>query len=112
MNAEAHWFGVRCLFRHFNLVAEDGSTFQTYEERVVVVRALDFDWAIKKAEREAVQYAHGCGACEYLGFANCFDMRESEIVDFTEVYSLMRKSTLAPEDYIDRFYDTGDECTH
>jgi len=111
MNAKGHWFGVKCLFLHAGLSDDEGMPFQAYEERVVLVRALDFDWAIKRAEKEAETYASQCGNCEYLGFANCFDLLETEIGEFTEVYSLMRKSTLEPDAYLTRFYDTGEECT-
>ncbi len=61
-NATGTWFGVRCVFRH----AES-----TYEERIVIVVAADFDHAIAKAEEEAAEYVDGMNV-EYVGLAQAF----------------------------------------
>jgi hypothetical protein len=92
------WFGVRCVFR--------GST-GLYEERVTIWEADDFDHAIQLAEEEATIYA-GNAASMFLGFAQAFKMTAS-LESGVEVFSLMRESTLEPDEYLSRFFDTGAE---
>ena len=92
------WFGVRCVFRHGE---------STYEERVVIVVASDFDQAIAKAEDEAAAYVDGLHA-EYLGLAQAFALFDHP-ADGAEVFSLMRDSDLPPDEYLTAFFDTGDE---
>lgn len=108
---QGRWFGAKCLFVHRGLSVEEDSRTLTYEERVVLVKALDFNWAIRKAERDATAYASKAGDCKYLKFVDCFDILENEVAEFTEVYSLMRKSNLDPDRYVSQFYATGEECT-
>ncbi|OEI67724.1 hypothetical protein Cus16_2473 [Curtobacterium sp. ER1/6] len=92
------WFGVRCVFRHGE---------SRYEERVVIVRADDFALAIARAEDEAARYAVDVDA-EYLGLAQAFALVDDP-GDGAEVFSLMRDSDLPPDEYLDAFFDTGDE---
>ena len=83
-----------------------------YEERVLLVRAHDFNEAIRKAEREAAKYCGDLGdEVEYLKFCNAYHIAESEIEDGTEIYSLITKSELNKTDYINTHYDTGGELT-
>lgn len=97
-NATGTWFGVRCVFRH----AES-----TYEERIVIVVAADFDHAIAKAEEEAAEYVDGMNV-EYVGLAQAFMLFDAPR-DGAEVFSLMRDSDLEPDEYLDTFFSTGDE---
>jgi hypothetical protein len=78
-----------------------------YEERVVIVRAADFALAIARAEDEAARYAVDVDA-EYLGLAQAFALVDDP-GDGAEVFSLMRDSDLPPDEYLDAFFDTGDE---
>lgn len=97
-NATDAWFGVRCVFRHGE---------STYEERIVIVLAVDFSHAIAKAEDEAADYVDGMNM-EYIGLAQAF-MLFDEPRDGAEVFSLMRDSDLEPDEYLDSFFSTGDE---
>ena len=97
-NEAKRWFGVRCVFRHGE---------RTYEERVVIVLARDLDQAIAKAELEADEYADGSDA-EYVGLAQAFALFDAP-GDGVEVFSLMRDSDLPVDEYLDAFFDTGDE---
>ena len=107
MNNEP-WYGVKLVFRHTNLdVKVSGSS--VYEERVILVNAASEDEAISLAESEANEYAKYLSGCEYLDFASCFHTYEDKIIHLSEVYSVMRESSLAAEEYIDKFYDTGSE---
>ncbi len=107
MNSEP-WYGVKLVFRHLNLeVKESGAS--VYEERVILVNANDEDEAIALAETEAAEYAKDVEGCEHLNFASCFHTYEDKIIHLSEVYSVMRESSLQTEEYLDEFYDTGTE---
>jgi hypothetical protein len=97
------WYGVRCFFRWSQDVG------QSYEESVSVWRAASSDEAIVKAEAAAGDYAASCDG-EYLGLAQAFFVGDEELInDGTEVFSLIRNSDLAPDNYLTRFFDTGTE---
>jgi hypothetical protein len=94
----AEWFGVRCIFHDPEGV---------FEERVTIWRAAGFEEAVELAEGEAEEYAESVEA-EYLGFAQVFAMEEPP-AHGAVAFSLLRESDLNPDDYLDRFFDTGDE---
>lgn len=98
---DGEWFGVRCIFvsRYRGRLA--------YEERVTVWRATDFDDAIRQAEQEAADYISD-SQTGYTGLAQCFAM-SGRLRPGAEVFSQIRLSDLPPEEYLDRFFDTGDE---
>jgi hypothetical protein len=100
------WYSVRCVFR----LDEGRDAESTYEERVTLWRADDFDSAIELAEREAVKYIEDTDWA-YLGLAQCFYLGDDveEIVPGVEVFSLTRDSDLPPDEYLDEFFDTGTE---
>jgi hypothetical protein len=93
-----NWFGVRCIIQ-----LADGA----YEERVTLWRAPDSDEALARAEAEATAYAADNDG-RYLGLAQGFELFD-EPGDGAEVFSLTRVSALEPDDYLDAFFDTGDE---
>jgi hypothetical protein len=95
------WSAVRCVFR-FDL---DGD--QTYEERVTLWRTGDLDAAVARAETEARLYADQAGGT-WTGLAQGY-LLSDPVEDGAEVFSLMRNSSLAPEVYLDRYFDTGSE---
>ena len=96
------WYGVRCVFRWTEAVEP------SYEERVTVWHAVDVDSALALAEAEAREYAKEMGAA-YVGLAQAYATGNEELVSGSEVFSLLRDSALPPEEYVDRFFDTGDE---
>ena len=100
------WYSVRCVFQLID-VREDESP---YEERITLWQASDFETAIELAEDEAAEYIEDT-SWAYLGLAQCFYLGDdvNRILSGTEVYSLIRNSDLPPEDYLDTFFDTGDE---
>jgi hypothetical protein len=95
------WVGVRCVFR------STAAGEQVYEERVTLWRAPDMDTAIARAEAEALEYA-GVVDAEYTGLAQAYLLADP-VDDGSEVFSLMRISSLDVEDYLDRHFDTGTE---
>ncbi|HUA95491.1 MAG TPA: hypothetical protein VMB82_08170 [Acidimicrobiales bacterium] len=94
------WFGVRCIFRW--------SQPPTYEERITLWRAESLDDAIARAEVDAAAYATRLGS-DYLDIAQAYWIGPEQPVHGSEVFSLMRDSELEPDDYLDSFYDTGQE---
>lgn len=106
MNIEP-WYGIKCIFRHLNLDTEEPGAF-VYEERIVLVSASSDDEAISLAEKDAIDYAKDT-VCEYLEFATSFHIFDDKVVSLSEVYSEMRESSLEPDEYLDYFYDTGNE---
>jgi hypothetical protein len=98
-------FSVRCLFRWLNGPAAGP---HTYEERITLWSARDIDASIALAEAEAQSYA-GESNCEYLNFCQAYAMHTDVSATAVEVFSLLRKSTLAPHQYVDAFFASGAE---
>ena len=96
------WYGVRCVF-HWTEAAE-----RPYEERITLWRAADLDSALVLAEEEAREYAEHNGV-SYVGLAQAYATGTEELAPGSEVFSLLRDSALPPEEYLDRFFDTGGE---
>jgi len=104
------WYAVKCLFLHKDLKRRNGKN--NYEERILLIKAYDFDGAIKKAEEEATEYCNDLdNEVEYLKFCNAYHIAESKIKDGTEIYSLITKSELNKTDYINTHHNTGGELT-
>ena len=78
-----------------------------FEERVTIWQASDFDSAIELAETEAMDYATILDA-KYVGLAQAYRI-EGTPGQGTEVFSLIRRSELAPREYLNAFFDTGRE---
>jgi hypothetical protein len=106
---EEPWYAVRSLSRSTpgNVGGRDTPPGTSYEERITLWRASSADEAIFRAEQEAREYAETVGS-EHLGLAQSYHLFEDPD-DGLEVFSLVRNSDLAPDDYINRFFDTGDE---
>ena len=90
------WFSVRCLF-----LIDRG----LYEERIVVLKAANLDHAIEMAELDALEYSENID-CKYLGLAQAYEIGEF-LEEGSEVFSLMRESTLEPNQYLSAFFDSG-----
>ncbi len=103
------WYGAKTLYEVKSSSIEANN--KLYEERVVLIKAVSFEDAIRKAEEEAFDYANDDSGFVYLGFVNAFKLVDEKIRDKTEVFSLMRESNLKPKKYIDRYFDTGLERT-
>lgn len=98
------WFSVRSVYRFgARLGGRD-----VYEERVVLFDASDAESAISMAEAEAAGYAADIEGGEVMSLFQSFWLFD-EPSNGAEVFSLSRISDLAPDDYIDRFFDTGEE---
>lgn len=95
------WFGVRTVYQWVN----DGC----FEERVTVWRAKSFAEAVQLAEAEAREYESA--SVMYLGLAQAYDsmVDDDPIEPSMEVFSLVRRSELPPDEYLTRYFDTGQE---
>lgn len=101
------WYGVRLVYRL------TFSSEPAYEERVLILRASSADEAIARAEAlsrenyesETTNYINNA-----LAF-HIFDECGDSLGEGVEVFSLIRKSDLEPDAYLDQFHDTGQECT-
>lgn len=102
------WVSVRCILH----TERQGSRF--YEERITLWQASSMAEAVERAETEAHEYARDTSSegdtTIYAGLAQAYLLFD-DLEDGAEVYSLVRRSDLAPEDYLDTFFDTGAERT-
>lgn len=84
----------------------------SYEERVTLWRADDFDEAIALAEEEASECAASVSdessRTEYVGLAQSYWLAD-ELGQGAEVFSLIRESALPVDEYLARFFSTGNE---
>lgn len=102
----ANWFGVRCVFE-FDPELRTDTDPRVFEERITIWQASGFDAAIELAEAEAATYATTLDA-KYVGLAQASKI-EGAPEQGVEVFSLIRRSDLAPQAYLDAFFDTGRE---
>jgi len=81
-----------------------------YEERITAWNVGSLNLAIEQAEEEAKDYAVREGFTVLDLFqAHWMTDEVDSIPDGTELYSLLRDSDLDPSDYLDAFFDTGNE---
>ena len=100
-NLIKRWFGVRTVVHHLDI----GS----YEERIILVTASDFDEALVRAGQLTKEYVSDLTSASSTGFFDAFEMYDQELAEGMEVFSLLRTSNLKPKQYIDRFFHTGME---
>jgi hypothetical protein len=100
-SAAMQWYTVRCLYG-----APRDKGF-VYEERMTLWFTDSFDNAISFAESEAAVYAKA-NNLEYLDLAQVC-LLPGHPTSGAEVFSLVRDSDLASDDYLDTFFDTGTE---
>ena len=66
------------------------------------------DDAIKRQDKDEAREYGSRLEVEYLGIAQSYRL-EDEPGEGAEVFSLIRRSTLEGDPYLDTFFDTGDE---
>ena len=106
-DADTAWYSVRCVFA---VGWPPEAVGETYEERITIWQARSAEEAILRAEAEALEYAAIIeeSPSTYIGLAQSYRLSD-ELTDGAEVFSLMRDSKLAPEEYLDTFFDVGTE---
>ena len=101
------WYSAKCVFR----IRETDSRRQIYEERIILIKAKDWDSAIKKAETEANLYCDESTTFEFTGFLDVFHIFGEAVGDKTEIFSSMQTSDLDSAEYLSRFYpEVPDDC--
>jgi hypothetical protein len=90
------WFAVRHVIKNRN----------AYEERITLWQAVSAEDAVARAEAEAAEYAWE--GTEPLALYQSFELDEAPR-DGAEVFSLIRRSDLSPDAYLDSFFATGSE---
>jgi len=91
------WFSVRTHF-----IAGAG----LYEERITLHAAPDAWVAIESAEHIA-----NSSNLEYMEYAESYDLLENPAESGAEVFSRLRRSTMAPAVYMDAFFGDLDTST-
>lgn len=100
-------FSAKCIFRFLETEARR----QIYEERIVLVRADNFDAAIQKAEKNSRKYCKNDNNCEFVGLVDVFELFDKKVDDKSEIFSSMQTNDLDPDDFISQFYpDVPDDC--
>lgn len=115
------WFSVRHVIHAGR--ADAGATF-SYEERVTVWEAGSFEDAHALARTEAQEAATYLDNAVVLNLFQIFRLFEDPLygehtarngpetfsaTHGAEVFSFIRESQLGPNEYLERFFDTGDE---
>jgi hypothetical protein len=102
---EQPWYAVRSVFASTSGL--DDST-RHYEERITIWQVANFDEAMERAEAEAEEYVEGTDKDYLVDFGQAFHLFDAP-VNGAEVFSLIRDSELAPEQYLSTFFNTGEE---
>gem|GEM_PF-5624024 len=105
-NNSEPWYSARCVF--LLRPADHERLDHAYEERVVLIRAESFEDAFAKAKAEAQDYIAEEPTSRLL-FVEVYHLFESRIGDKSEIFSLIRDSSLSAEDYVRKFFNTGHE---
>ena len=101
------WYGVRALF--LTNRSEDSSAVRAYEERVVLIRALDHDDALEKGRAEADRYVEflkegGCSA-SFVGGLSTYEIHPDKLEERDEVWSCIRRLDTSDSDFVRRMTD-------
>ena len=109
MTGDMQWFGVRCIFElDPSYGARGGVTPEhLYEERITLWRTTSIDAALELAQEEAHTYCDDETTWS-LGVAQAFALFDHP-QSGAEVFSLIRESALAPEQYLARHFVTDTE---
>lgn len=109
--ADKQWFAVRTIIAN-NENRPYGPTDLCpgqidYEERITLWRAASAEAAIALAEGECQRYVDDLGG-DMLQFSQSYALAMKPGHGI-EVFSLIRRSELVPDAYLDRHFDTGTE---
>ena len=94
------WYAVKILLHHPTR-KQEGEEY-LFEERITLWMANSYEEAYVKAEKEAVEYANESNSV-FIQPVCAFHLFDENIIEGTEVYSIMRGSNLNPSTYRDTF---------
>ena len=98
------WFAAKCVFQHLDLSRQEG--MPCYEERVVLLRAIDLEGAVRRAEGEARRYASD-PSIEFLEFTSVYPLFGAAPGDGVVVFSAFRALPLDAETLVERHFEDG-----
>jgi hypothetical protein len=109
--ADNQWFAVRTIIannenRPWGPRNLDPGQID-YEERITIWRAATAKEAMALAEAECQRYVEDLGG-DVLGLTQSYALAMKP-GHGAEVFSLIRRSDLLPDEYLDRHFDTGTE---
>jgi hypothetical protein len=107
---EQPWYAVRCVFESELTRVDHDDGEVGYEERITLWRAASFDEAIELAGEEATRYVDESEGVAFTGLAQAYHLFD-EPGHGSEVFSLIRLSTLKDDDYLARYFETGKELS-
>jgi hypothetical protein len=95
------WYAVRHVIRNS----------PHYEERITLWQADSFDDAVERAQEGAQAYVSGWSEESGVRPLDLFQayFLHDELGDGAEIFSLIRRSELEPDEYVRRFFATGEE---
>jgi hypothetical protein len=99
------WYAAKMIFGWYR----DSGKRKCYEERIVLLKATDFENAIEQAEKESERYCREWSdedsRIRYEGLLDVYHLFMPTVGHGTEIYSRVRRSPLEPKEYLDRYYD-------
>jgi hypothetical protein len=101
---QVEWFAAKCLFQHLDLTRQEG--MPCYEERVVLLRAIDLEGAVRRAEGEARRYASD-PSIEFLEFTSVYPLFGAAPEDEVVVFSAFRSLPVEADRFVSDHYEDG-----
>ena len=106
--SENKWFTAKCIFLHN---AQIKNQKQSYEERIVLLKAKTEKEALKQANKEAKDYIKDLDDTKFIEITNVYALYEEEIGDKCEIFSSKTISLLEPPNFLEAFYpNTPEDC--
>lgn len=96
------WYSVHGIFRSDREV--EGKSVRTFEERVVLFRALSHEEALEKGRTEACEYCKRWPQSKKLARLVSFSLSEEEISEGEEVWSCLRELDVSDDEFLDQIY--------
>jgi hypothetical protein len=104
--SENKWFTAKGIFLHKVQIKNQK---QSYEERIVLVKASDGKEALKRANKEAKDYIKDLDRTKFIEIIEVYELYEEIVSDKCEIFSSKNISLLKPNDYLKTFYPTTPE---
>jgi hypothetical protein len=100
--SDQRWYSVRSIVRR-DLI-EDGKPRRSFEERVVLIRAIDYEEALEKGEAEAKRYASELGNCKMLDHFVVHVLHDGDLCEGEEVWSCIRDLDFTNRQFLHQIY--------
>ena len=102
------WFTAKGIFLHKPKIKNQK---QSFEERIVLLKAKDKNDALKRANKEAKEYIKDLDGTKFIEITDVYELYEENIGDKCEIFSSKTISLLEPNNYLETFYpNTQEDC--